>query len=164
MQQQLVEDNVNLVYSIVHTHYPTFAKDEDIIQAGMLGLCVAAENYDESKSKFSTYAYKCIRNFINKEFATRKKHRNQLSLDYEVSNDDGEPGKLVDYIACEEDINYIDMDGFYDSLTPSEKEFFDLRKSGLTVSEITEKLDCSKELVYQQLRRIKTAWRETNGD
>lgn len=155
---------MTLVYFLINQYYPTFLGDEDIIQSGMMGLCHAADNYDENKSKFSTYASRCILNEINMEFRSRKKHRSPLSLDYEVVSEDGERGKFGDYCVGEEDVNYLDFDGFYDSLSPSEKELFNLRQSGLTVPEIAERLNCSKELVYQQLRRIKTLWRETNGD
>ena len=161
---QLVEENMDLVYFIIHKYYPTFATDEDIIQAGMIGLCHAVNTYDENKSKFSTYASNCIRNEINMEFRSRKKHRNQLSLDFDVTGEDGERGTFGDYCVGEEDIEYVDFDGFYECLNQSEKEMFEWCRSGLTVTEIAENLGCSKEVVYQQLRRIKRMWRETNGD
>lgn len=155
---------MDLVYFILHKYYPTFATDEDIVQAGMTGLCHAANTYDEAKSKFSTYASHCIRNEINMEFRSRKKHRNQLSLDFDITGDDGERGTFGDYCMGDEDVEYLDFDGFYEGLNQGEKEFFELCQSGLTVTEIADKLNCSKELVYQHLRKIKRVWRATNGD
>ena len=66
--KELIADNLRLVYHIVHEHYPTFKNDEDIVQCGMVGLCKAANTWDANKGVFSTYACKCIRNEINKEF------------------------------------------------------------------------------------------------
>lgn len=162
--QQLAEDNMNLVYSIIHRYYPNSVNDEDIIQSGMMGLCYAVNTYDESKSKFSTYAFRCICNAINKEFYSRKKYKNQLSLDYDVVGEDGHPGKFSDYYIGKEDVDYVDLEGFYNSLTQTEKEVFNLRQSVGTVAEIANRLKCSKESVYQKLRKIKLVWEETNGN
>ena len=71
-KNELIEKNMNLVYFVISKYYPTFIHDEDIVQSGMLGLCKAADKWDESKSKFSTYAGRCIRNEINQEFIRRK--------------------------------------------------------------------------------------------
>ena len=67
-KQQLIEDNLNLVYALISREYPTYLHDEDIIQTGMLGLCKAADKWDEKRGTFSNFAWCCIRHEIIKEF------------------------------------------------------------------------------------------------
>jgi RNA polymerase sigma factor (sigma-70 family) len=162
-KQQLVEQNMNLVYHLIHRHYPTFVGDEDVVQAGMLGLCKAADNWDESKTVFSTYAGKCILNEINSEFRARKKHHGALSLDYEVTDGDGEKTTFGDFVVGEEDVGYIDFDPLYRSLSPVEQQIFDLRRKGATNSEIARLVGSGETFVQRKLRKIKALWRLMDG-
>lgn len=58
-QQELVKNNVNLVYKIVYKFFD-YNKD-DLIQEGLVGLCKAAERFDITKGiEFSTFAYKYV--------------------------------------------------------------------------------------------------------
>lgn len=70
-RDKLIQDNIPFVYYIIHKYYPTFSKDEDIIQSGMVGLVKAANKFDASKGKFSTYAGVIIKNEIAKELKLR---------------------------------------------------------------------------------------------
>lgn len=57
--EELINENINLVYKIASYYYGT--DKEDLIQAGILGLLKAKENYDPTMgAKFSTYAYMSI--------------------------------------------------------------------------------------------------------
>ena len=67
-QKQLVESHINLVYSLANK-YTRLNKskmlikgitNDDLVQEGFEQLCKSAIKYDESKAKFSTYAYKWI--------------------------------------------------------------------------------------------------------
>lgn len=78
LDREFIEQNMNLVYYIIHKYYPAFSKDEDVIQSGMLGLCKASLHYDERKGKFSTYAGATIKNEIVNEL---KGKSNAFSLD-----------------------------------------------------------------------------------
>lgn len=79
--QKFIEENTNLVHFLINKYYPYFSADEDIIQCGMLGLCKAAEKWDSSKSKFSTYATKWILSEIKRELRERGKHSAEISLE-----------------------------------------------------------------------------------
>lgn len=79
-KNKLIEDNMNLVYYLISRYYPTFIKDEDLIQCGMVGLCKAANSSNAIKYKFSTYASACILNEIKSEFIRRKKYAKEESL------------------------------------------------------------------------------------
>lgn len=154
-KQQLIEDNMNLVYSLVSREYPTYIQDEDIIQCGMLGLCKAAEKWEEGKSVFSTFAWRCIRNEILDEFRRRAKHQGMLSLDYEVESDDGGRTTFGDLVVGDEDVGYIDLDINVKSLTPREQKVYELLQTDMTWTEIGEQLGLSKSTVWRIIRKLR---------
>ena len=152
MKQQLIEDNMNLVYSLISREYPAYLYDEDIIQTGMLGLCKAAEQWDETKSKFSNFAWYCIRYEIIKEFKRRAKHSGVLSLDYETTTD-GVRGSLGDTIVGDEDVLYIE--DCANQLTPLQRSILDLLKKGFTAKEVAQTLGTTTQKVYFTQRKIR---------
>lgn len=152
-KQQLVEDNMNLVYSLVSKEYPTYLNDEDIIQCGMLGLCKAAENWDEHKSKFSTYAWKCIRNEINMEFRKRMKHQGVLSLDYETNDSEGGRSTFGDCIVGDEDVRYFDTE--IKSITAREQQVVDLYAVKQSYQDVATELGVSQQYVWKTMRKVR---------
>lgn len=159
MKNKLIEENMNLVYFTINKYYPSLIYDEDIKQAGMVGLCKAACSYDESASKFSTYAILGIRNEIKAELRSRKKHNSVLSLDWVVSDDEGGQTTFGDLQTGEEDVSFVDTNGFYQSLTDIEQETYNLYLKGASTEEISKIQHCSKNTVYKRLRDIRTKWR-----
>ena len=159
-KDDLITENMKLVYYIVSKEYPTFIRDEDIIQSGMLGLCKAAQTWDESKAKFTTYAGKCIRNEINQEFIRRKPHSNNLSLETKI----GEEGTLADVLVGEDEIGYIGYDEFYSQLEPIEAKVLDLDGFGYDTDEIATQLGITVTKVQKTLRIIRLKWRRFYGD
>lgn len=152
----LVEDNVKLVYHLIARTYPTFIHDEDIIQSGMLGLCKAASSWDKSKSKFSTYAGRCILNSINEEFRSRKRQPKGVSLDQQVFDN----MTLAETMIGEEDVLFIDDDTFYSQLSKEERIIFKLFNSGYSTDEISKAVGSTEQKVRKVLRLIKLKWRE----
>jgi RNA polymerase sigma factor (sigma-70 family) len=153
-KQQLIEDNMRLVYSLVSKEYPTYLTDEDIIQCGMLGLCKAAEKWDEGKSKFSTFAISCIRNEIRYEFRKRAKHQGILSLDYEVDTEEGTI-TVADMIPGDEDVCYLDYGINVNKLKPREKRVFELLQGNMTHSDIGRELGISTQAVWSITRKLR---------
>ena len=162
-KQQLIEDNMGLVYSLIAREYPTYLHDEDIIQSGMLGLCKAAEKWDESKSKFSTFANICVRSEIQVEFRRRAKHQGVLSLDYEVDNE-GERTTFGDFIVGDEDVGYVDLGVDLDALSPKEQLIGELLTNGVSQDEIVSRLGVSKQLIWKTIRKIKAMRGYANED
>lgn len=154
-RQQLIEDNINLVYFVIHTYYPTFAKDEDIVQCGMVGLCLAADSWDEARGTFSTYATRCIKYEIIKEFIRRKRHTNQLSLDYEYHDKSGERFTLADKLEGSPDVDWVDVDEIRGNLNDVDRQVFDLKYSGLKNREIAKLFGWSNQVVTKRLRKMK---------
>lgn len=161
--QKLIEDNIKLVYHIIHKCYPSWINDEDVVQAGMLGLCKAADTWDESKSKFSTYAGACISNEIKIEFRNRKKHNGVLSLDYEMTDDRGEDVSLGELCVGEEDVEFVDLVEFNKRLTPKDREIIGLRQQGLTTAEIGKIFGCSSTTISRKLRKMIATFKNLNS-
>lgn len=156
--QKLIEDNLELVYHIIHRYYPTFIGDEDIVQTGMLGLCKAAEKWDKERGIFSTYACNCIRNEIMNEFRRRKKHKGILSLDYEVTGEDGEKTTFGDLCVGDDDVLYLGIDSCYDALTDKEQEVVELKQQGVSNEEIAKTLNVNIQFVWATMRKLKLLW------
>lgn len=164
-RQQLIEDNMNLVYFLVNKYYPTFNMDEDIIQCGMEGLCKAANTWEEGKSEFSTYASKCVLHEIYKEFQRRCRHKDVMSLGYPIATSDKDCATTAgDLIVGEEDVDYVDYESFYEQLKPKEKLIVDYRRMGLTNEEIANKLGCHENSVSRKVRELRYLWRFINGN
>ena len=79
-KDELIQDSIPFVYFIINKYYPTFRYDEDVIQAGMLGLVISANKYNAKKGKFSTFAGVVIKNSIANELKARMKEPT-ISLD-----------------------------------------------------------------------------------
>lgn len=163
-KQQLIEENMNLVYFIIHEYFPRHINDEDIVQTGMLGLCKAADTWAEDKAKFSTYAGKCIRNAICNEFTYRNRHKNQLSLDYEYDSQcEDEALTFGDMIAGDEDCDFDYSDDFYKTLSPHQIEIVEMRKRGVSITSIGKHFGVSKQAIWTSLRFIKRKWNKYDG-
>ena len=154
---------MNLVYFIVNTYYPASANDEDIIQAGMEGLCRAANTWDGESTTFSTYASRCILNSICIEFRKRKKHYGLLSLDYEVNGEDGTT-PFGDLLEGQQDIDFVDIEPVMKKLAPIEREVFAMLAAGASPSDVTHKFGWSKQRTEKIMRKIRLVWRNYNGD
>lgn len=158
-RQKLIEDNINLVYYIVSHDYPTYLRDEDIIQSGMLGLCKAANAWGE-QGTFSTYAGKCIRNEIGQEFIRRKSHSKDISLESTVN----ETTTIGDLLVGEEDCDYMEDELFYRSLTKEEQEVLTLTTIGFTNNEISNMRGDGIPKIQKILRTIKIKRRNFYGN
>lgn len=92
--QKLIEDNIGLVGKVISDKrlysFYSQADTEDIYQCGCLGLCKAAELFDESKGvKFATFAYRVIHNSIRTHYKNNQKHDDLVRLDKEIYSSDG---------------------------------------------------------------------------
>lgn len=71
-ESKVLEENINLVYKVVHRFKPHPSKFDDFVQEGCIGLLNAIRTYNPNKGKFSTLAYTCIRNRIIKYIFVRE--------------------------------------------------------------------------------------------
>lgn len=158
-KQQLIQENINLVHFLISKQYPNYRFDDDMVQCGMLGLCLAAENYDPKRGKFSAYARKFILGEINREFQNRKAVSKNVSLETRV----GDELRLEDVIVDEDDIAYMD-DAFYEQLTDDELTILQLDNRGFTTDEIADKSGFNVQKVQKLLRITRKKWRKFNDD
>ena len=164
-RDQLIEENMNLVYYLINRYYPTFSQDEDVIQEGMIGLIKAASCWDASKSKFSSYASICILNQIRNYFKVYMKGENHLSLDKVLSSDsldDGTFATFGDLVVDEEcgvDFELVEDDEFISTLSKKEQEIIKYYKLGYRKYEIANLLGISRHTLYRIISKIKKKWR-----
>ena len=163
-RNELIEDNMTLVYFVINTYFPSWRGNEDLIQTGMVGLCKAADTYKEGESKFSTYATKCIRNEIITEFKRNSKNVPTVSLDTMVADEDDIdfhsiiPAEYVDF-----DIN-VNFSNFIGQLSEFQRTILSDLSNGLSQFEIAEKYKVSRQWVNKLCREIRRKWRRYNGE
>lgn len=150
----LIEQNQKLVYYIISHEYPSYLRDDDLVQAGMLGLCEAANRWDETKSNFGTFAGNWIRGEIKKEFVRRKKNSGVWSTDRMIGDDDDER-ELGGLLGREDDTTYLNIEDFRNTLHPHEQMVFDLRNEGLNTEEIAVKTGRNIQTIQRITRNIR---------
>lgn len=163
-RNELIENNMPLVYHIVNKYFPTYRGDEDVIQTGMIGLCRAADMYDPEKGAFSTIAGKFIEIEIRNGLRRNSKSVKCSSLDRMISDDvDSDFYEIVTAEEVDFDSD-LERERFYNTLTSKQKKVFNGLKRGLTYVEIAHELNANPPAVGQMARRIKREWRSYNGE
>lgn len=151
-QKELVNKNINLVYSIATKMKLT--KNRDAIQEGFLGLCKAAERYDSNLSKFSTYATTYIRGYMQtflRNNCVIKPERKLNSFNY-ASVESYEDELHTIPTRSTEDISEIrDIIISADSTT---KEILKLYYNGYSQKEIGMLMKVSQASISRKIRNI----------
>lgn len=100
-QREFITQNHNLIYSFL---YANKLDVDDWYDVAAIGLCKSVLMYDNSKSKFSTYTYKCMWNQVHiemrKQNAIRRADDNAV-LYYDAMlayNDDGDECSFLNLI------------------------------------------------------------------
>ena len=155
-QQDLVEKNIKLVYSVATKL--NVLKNEDAIQEGIMGLCVASSRYKEDLSKFSTFAVKYIKGYILTYLTYDKiirPHRHDGKFVYSeicfidddnLLNVQGAMG-LID---LENDIREIML-----KLDDASKMIFQMMVEGYTQIQMSKKMGCTQASVCRKIKQIK---------
>lgn len=152
--EKLFIENLKLVNYALRKIYGFGAeKDEDKYQNACLGLWNACVYYDEEKeTSFSTYASRCIFNWIsteNRKEAKRIHPSRYLSdaVSIDKNDWDGEPPTLADVIPSpdsEKAFELADFQEFLGGLTPDERKVANAMIRG--------------EPVYKLQKRIGKTW------
>ena len=144
--ETLFHENIKLVYWLIRKYYPQCIYDDDVIQSGMIGLWKASKSYDPEKSKFATYAVKCILNEIKMHFRreSRQKRNVEVSLDelVDISNEGDEVSR---YDLTKDLTQLFCMDTY--TLTDTELSILHLKSKGYRDAEIGSKLNLSQSYV-----------------
>lgn len=162
-QQKLAEDNINLVFYVIHKHKFSI-EDADI---GYIALCKAAKSYKPDIGyAFTTYAIKCIMN----EFLYNKRKENgrlhdtyHMSLDKPVAVDsEGKEITLLDVVpdttSLEGDVIYSEFINKYNeylkTLSDKHRNIILLYHQGLTQREIADKVGGTQAHISRIIRKV----------
>lgn len=105
-REKLIVHNLRLVSHIVRKYYSSAKNQEDLVSLGTIGLIKAVDSYDNAhKTRFATYAAKCIQNEILMHFRSQRKLQNEVSINDAIDTDrDGNPLTYEDIISTDENM------------------------------------------------------------
>ena len=138
---------------------------DDYYGLAAIGLCKAGSKFDGSKSKFSTYAYKCMFTTVFTEIRDRKAEKripeNQL-LYYQAEFDDsngGDTSTFMNYIPSSENVEEsvlteIVFDEYMSKLKDRDKKIFILFSEGYKQGEIGKIVGCSQAQVSRVRKKL----------
>lgn len=141
-----------------------FMDEEDIDYAINLGISYALKTYNHSKSKFSTYLFRCVTCRIvniNKVLTTKNKREKDidiLSANYEIQDKYGKPQEIIDLIAydkCLEEYNQetnYEIKDLINNLTDKNKKIAILLISGYSMAEISKIIGMSVSSVCYRIK------------
>lgn len=141
---ELIEENMGLVVSIVETFKPRNQTErEDLIDAGRIGLWKALKKVDKNKGKISTYAWKPIRWAIIKEINKSKNHKSLDNIKEEpIIKPTSQFWELYSKDITQEEINLIEL----------RRQGYKYRE----ISSITGKSSASvRQKIYNAISKIK---------
>lgn len=154
-QQKIVEDNINLVYSIAHKYHNQRLFD-DMIQEGCIGLIKAVERFDTNLGiKFSTFAYYYISGYINM-FLRRDCVIKPVTRQAKVDMPD--ICELPENVAFEE--NYDNIDTFicndiFNAISDFQKFILVMLKEGFTQEDIAAATGKTQCKISQELQAVR---------
>lgn len=152
-----------MIYSFLYKYHLDVEEWYDI---AAIGLCKAANTYNNDKSGFSTYAYKCMYTTIimekRKENAMRTIPQNQIVY-YEnqvnESSKDNDTSTFLNYIPSKQDIeneiiSALSLENIENELVGNKKKVFLLLREGYTQCEISKIIGISKQRVSKIKQEI----------
>lgn len=100
----LIEHNLRLVAHIAKKYTGSSEDSEDIISIGTIGLIKGINSYDPSKgTRLATYAARCVDNEILMLMRSKKKNRNDVSLNETIGTDkEGNQIMLIDVLKSDD--------------------------------------------------------------
>lgn len=147
------EKHLGLVWHIVQSKFkvpnPAVTSSEEYSD-GLLGLLNACRKFNHSLDlQFSTYAYKCIIHSILSGRKRQRRFNERYSTSHQIEinskEDHREDLKVeIDYQSCSEWLNLQ-----IDSLSIRSQQILQLRRQGLTLKEVGERIGLTKERIRQ---------------
>ena len=163
-RNELIEDNLNLVYFMVDKHFATYVDREELIGIGYEGIIKAADNFDTRKNiKFCTFACRCIYNEIIKyldslNYHCRKANTVAYSLDNKIEDCIGEDLTFKEVFYINEDYSRVFAEVILnraDSLVANGRLILEKRIAGYTFKEIGKMLNITGQGVIKRLAIIR---------
>lgn len=163
-QKLLVENNHKLIYSFLHNHNLDV---EEFYDVAAIGLCKAAISYSEDKSKFSTFAYKCMQNSvfmeIRKETFAKIIPANKLFYYFDKVDEDAGEADYLDFLAANEQvedyaISNVMLSDYLKTLKDIDKKIIKYLSMGLNQNEVAGKCGCSQANVSRVKKKLESAF------
>lgn len=138
---------------------------EDYYDLAAIGLCKAGSKFDDSKSKFSTYAYKCMFTTVFAEARNKKAEKripDHQIVYYQAEFDDsngGDTSTFVNYIPSKENVeesvlSEIIFEEYMSKLKDRDKQIFILFSEGYKQGEIGKIVGCSQAQVSRVRKKL----------
>ena len=161
--EQAILDNESLVYFAINRYFPDLCSDEDIIQTGRIGLWKACTNYDSTKSKFSTFAVRCIINEIRMELHDREKMGRLgkiTSLDEPLYFDNSGNAVTLAHLFPDPSNNYYvinyDISFLQNKLSERDVKVFELSIAGFSPEEIGKIFGYTRTWAYRIIKKVQS--------
>lgn len=160
MMDELIKKYQYLVDIIINKYFPVKRNDEDFKQYGMIALWEAIKKFDESYSiKFETFASACIKKKLLRELRRENNEKNFLNIVSNVISLDGhkneDENNMYDYVKGNDNIDYIDLKNFIDSLDECEIQIIRLKQKRKTDTQIKNSLNLSRRKYEKKLKSAK---------
>lgn len=155
---RMVEENHNLIYGFLHK----YKLSEDFYGDAAIGLCKAAQSYDETKgSSFATYAYKCMFNECGITLRADKRKVQTISFETPIVDDENVnlESVLPSGFSNEhmEAIPYIQW--FVEKMCLVDLQILLYRLEGDSYRDVAKKIGYSYQYVKNRLSKIGEAYK-----
>lgn len=138
---------------------------EDYYGLAAIGLCKAGSKFDGSKSKFSTYAYRCMFTTVFTEIRDKKAEKRipeHQIVYYQAELDDnncGDTSIFMNYIPSKENVEEnvlsdIIFEEYMSKLKDRDKKIFILFSEGYKQKEIGKIVGCSQAQVSRVRKKL----------
>ena len=162
-QKNLVEENYNLTYKYAKDHKLDMEEFSGLLS---IGLCKAALSYDSDKTKFSTFAYRCmgneVSNYLRKVNAGKYLRHDEVYSMEALNENENRAIEEAFLMTSSENIegDYMFKARFqkeYDKLKDQVKNIVALKYHGYTNNEVAEIMDMKASTVSMALKKFKVA-------
>ena len=158
-REKFITDNHNLIYKFIHKHNLDLEDNYDLLA---IALIKAFDTYEANKNiKFSTYAFKVMRNKYLNEL--RKRRRDSLNYAVSIEKEVCENMPLIDTLESEEVIKDLCALKTPGSLTNKERLVFSYYLKGYSIMQTARILGVSHQCIEQTIRRIRDKYKRVNG-
>ena len=149
--EELYLANERLAHWVLAKYYSRRQMDEDLQQVARLGLWKACIGFKEGSGfTFSSYASRVMLNELNNYFRDSSRiyrdNYSDISLNTIVS-DDGTTLEMA--LPGDMDVQFMDLNGFWKSLTSKEKKIVTMLMQGLTNRQIGNSIAVSNQRVSE---------------
>lgn len=157
----MIETNHNLIYSFLKKYHLTV---DEYYGLAAIGLCKAGLTYNDSKSEFSTYAYKCMFTSVMQELRKKRQAKaipeNQIIYyQAEIENHKGDTASFINFIPSkvnvENDVlSEVILNEYSKKLNKRDKVILALFRNGYKQNEIGAIVDCSQAQVSKVKKKL----------